>query len=170
MISSSVRIIHINRCLKVNIFRTSYLPSEILWGHRFEQMQLYRKDNNKFEINFSAFHSTYEVDTPLKSARDIELDDRRKELERRQVRWSIDYWSLYFLLNPVGDYVGWCEKERNFINQPESNKCYWRVSSCSGLERFIDFYFRCDGSLTPPSEKNHMNICKGDSKASTLQL
>jgi len=46
-------------------------------------MQLYRKDNNKFEINFSAFHSTYEVDTPLKSARDIELDDRRKELERR---------------------------------------------------------------------------------------
>ena len=38
--------------------RTSYLPCEILWGHRFEQMQLYRKDNNKFEINFSAFHST----------------------------------------------------------------------------------------------------------------
>merc|ERR1712013_854784 len=34
--------------------RTSYLPNEILWGHRFEQMQLYRKDNNKFEINFSA--------------------------------------------------------------------------------------------------------------------
>ena len=49
------------------------------------QMQLYRKDNNKFEINFSAFHSTYEVDTPLKSARDIELEDKRIELERRQV-------------------------------------------------------------------------------------
>ena len=75
----------------MNIFRTSYLPSEILWGQRFKQMQLYCKDNNKFEINFSAFHSTYEVDTPLKSAKDIELDDRRKELERRQVRWSIDY-------------------------------------------------------------------------------
>merc|ERR1719167_950827 len=70
--------------------RTSYLPSEILWGHRFEQMQLYRKDNNKFEINFSAFHSTYEVDTPLKSARDIELDDRRKELERRQLEIMLD--------------------------------------------------------------------------------
>merc|ERR1719369_700716 len=62
--------------------RTSYLPNEILWGHRFEQMQLYRKDNNKFEINFSAFHSTYEVDTPMHSARQLDLDDRRKELER----------------------------------------------------------------------------------------
>ena len=51
--------------------RTSYLPSEILWGHRFEQMQLYRKDNNKFEINFSAFHSTYEVLTPECCARQL---------------------------------------------------------------------------------------------------
>jgi potassium inwardly-rectifying channel subfamily J len=29
--------------------RTSYLPGEILWGHRFEPMMLYRKDNNKFQ-------------------------------------------------------------------------------------------------------------------------
>jgi len=118
--------------------RTSYLPSEILWGHRFEQMQLYRKDNNKFEINFSAFHSTYEVDTPLKSARDIELDDRRKELERRQ---------LEIMLDDVR------KKELLSTNQ----------SPINAIEG-------CDGSLTPPSEKNHMNICKGDSKASTLQL
>ena len=54
-------------------FRTSFLPSEILWGHRFETMLLYRKDNNKFLINFSAFNSTYEVDTPLWSAK--MLDD-----------------------------------------------------------------------------------------------
>jgi len=52
--------------------RTSYLPSEILWGQRFEPMLLYRKDNNKFQINFSAFHSTYEVDTPLCSGRDLD--------------------------------------------------------------------------------------------------
>merc|ERR1719167_1064430 len=118
--------------------RTSYLPSEILWGHRFEQMQLYRKDNNKFEINFSAFHSTYEVDTPLKSARDIELDDRRKELERRQ---------LEIMLDDVR------KKEILSTNQ----------SPINAIEG-------CDGSLTPPSEKNHINVCKGDSKASTLQL
>ena len=57
-----------------------------MWGHRFEQMQLYRKDNNKFEINFSAFHSTYEVDTPLHSARQMDEEERQKEVEVKQVR------------------------------------------------------------------------------------
>ena len=62
------------------MFRTSYLPCEILWGHRFEQMQLYRKDNNRFEINFSAFHSTYEVETPRYSARHLQhLHTRERE-------------------------------------------------------------------------------------------
>merc|ERR1719244_1926437 len=53
--------------------RTSYLPSEILWGHRFESMMLYRQDHNNFQINFSAFHSTYEVDTPVCSARTLQM-------------------------------------------------------------------------------------------------
>jgi len=52
--------------------RTSYLPSEILWGHRFESMLLYRKEHKKFQVNFSAFHSTYEVDTPICSAKTLE--------------------------------------------------------------------------------------------------
>jgi hypothetical protein len=52
--------------------RTSYLPHEILWGHRFEPMMLYRRDHNKYQVNFSAFHSTYEVDTPICSS--YELD------------------------------------------------------------------------------------------------
>ena len=49
-------------------------------------MQLYRKDNNKFEINFSAFHSTYEVDTPMHSARQLDEQERQREIEVMQVR------------------------------------------------------------------------------------
>ena len=49
-------------------------------------MQLYRKDNNKFEINFSAFHSTYEVDTPMHSARQLDEQERQREIEVIQVR------------------------------------------------------------------------------------
>lgn len=30
--------------------RTSYLPDEILWGHRFETMMLYRRDHNKYQV------------------------------------------------------------------------------------------------------------------------
>ena len=43
-----------------------------MWGHRFESMMLYRRDHNNFHINFSAFHSTYEVDTPTCNARTLE--------------------------------------------------------------------------------------------------
>eukprot|EP00092_Neocalanus_flemingeri_P017393 GFUD01018814.1.p1 GENE.GFUD01018814.1~~GFUD01018814.1.p1 ORF type:complete len:458 (-),score=105.23 GFUD01018814.1:97-1470(-) len=69
--------------------RTSYLPNEILWGHRFEQLQLYRQDNNKFEINFSAFHSTYEVDIPPHSARQLDQTERTRESGRKQMENSI---------------------------------------------------------------------------------
>jgi len=59
--------------------RSSYLPNEIKWGQRFEQMLLYRKDQNKYQVNFSAFHSMYDVETPLCSARDLDrfLQEKR---------------------------------------------------------------------------------------------
>jgi len=53
--------------------KTSYLPSEIFWGHRFEGMTLYRRDNKKYQVNFAAFHSTYEVDTPSCSAKELDM-------------------------------------------------------------------------------------------------
>jgi hypothetical protein len=63
-------------CLSLKLYyshrRTSYLPNEILWGHRFESMILYRRDHNNFHINFSAFHGTYEVDTPTCTARTLD--------------------------------------------------------------------------------------------------
>jgi len=65
--------------------RTSYLPNEILWGHRFEQMQIYRKDRNKFEINFSAFHSTYEVACPSHSAKELDLLEKPRESKIKKV-------------------------------------------------------------------------------------
>lgn len=65
--------------------RTSYLPNEILWGHRFEQMQIYRKDRNKFEINFSAFHSTYEVDTTSQSAKELDQMEKPRETKLQKV-------------------------------------------------------------------------------------
>ena len=33
--------------------RTSYLPNEILWGHRFEPMMVYRRENNKYQATIS---------------------------------------------------------------------------------------------------------------------
>lgn len=52
--------------------RTSYLPNEILWGHRFESMLLFRRDQNRYQVNFSAFHSTFEHPTPTISAKQLD--------------------------------------------------------------------------------------------------
>lgn len=58
--------------------RSSYLPTEILWGHRFDHIVSFRKDTGEYEVNYNAFNNTYEVDTPLCSAK--QLDEVRAEL------------------------------------------------------------------------------------------
>ncbi|KAJ8892253.1 hypothetical protein PR048_004833 [Dryococelus australis] len=52
--------------------RSSYLPNEILWGHRFEPVVEYNKERQGYEVNYSKFNDTQLVDTPLCSARDLE--------------------------------------------------------------------------------------------------
>uniref|UniRef100_A0A3B3SJM8 ATP-sensitive inward rectifier potassium channel 14 n=1 Tax=Paramormyrops kingsleyae TaxID=1676925 RepID=A0A3B3SJM8_9TELE len=50
--------------------RSSYLASEILWGHRFEPVLFERK--NCYEVDYSHFHCTYEIpSTPICSAKDL---------------------------------------------------------------------------------------------------
>ncbi|XP_063234501.1 ATP-sensitive inward rectifier potassium channel 12-like isoform X2 [Bacillus rossius redtenbacheri] len=56
--------------------RSSYLPNEILWGHRFEPLVTFRKDTGEYEVDYSLFNNTYEVDTPLCSAKT--LDELRR--------------------------------------------------------------------------------------------
>ncbi|KHJ90275.1 inward rectifier potassium channel [Oesophagostomum dentatum] len=55
--------------------RTSYLPSEILWGKRFEKLVHYKKENGQYNIDFCKFHNVYSVKTPSCSAK--ELDELR---------------------------------------------------------------------------------------------
>uniref|UniRef100_A0A3Q2DX21 ATP-sensitive inward rectifier potassium channel 14 n=1 Tax=Cyprinodon variegatus TaxID=28743 RepID=A0A3Q2DX21_CYPVA len=50
--------------------RSSYLASEILWGHRFEPVLFERK--NGYQVDYSFFHRTYEIpNTPSCSAREL---------------------------------------------------------------------------------------------------
>uniref|UniRef100_A0A8C5RLA4 Potassium inwardly rectifying channel subfamily J member 14 n=1 Tax=Laticauda laticaudata TaxID=8630 RepID=A0A8C5RLA4_LATLA len=58
--------------------RSSYLPSELLWGHRFEPVLFER--HGHYEVDYQHFHRTYEVPgTPACSA---------KELSQRKYRVS----------------------------------------------------------------------------------
>ncbi|XP_070811550.1 LOW QUALITY PROTEIN: ATP-sensitive inward rectifier potassium channel 12-like [Pituophis catenifer annectens] len=50
--------------------RSSYLSSEILWGHRFEPVLF--EEKNQYKWDYSHFHKTYEVpSTPCCSAKDL---------------------------------------------------------------------------------------------------
>lgn len=60
--------------------RSSYLPSEILWGHRFDPLVTFKKETGEYEVDYSLFNNTYEVDTPLCSAKAI--DDLKKAQDK----------------------------------------------------------------------------------------
>ncbi|XP_058455996.1 G protein-activated inward rectifier potassium channel 3 isoform X4 [Malaya genurostris] len=61
--------------------RSSYLPSEILWGHRFESVVTFKRDTGEYEVDYTMFNNTYEVDTPLCSARQLSIV--KKELKKQ---------------------------------------------------------------------------------------
>src|SRR6218665_290162 len=52
--------------------RTSYLPDEILWGHRFEHLVTFQKESGQYLIDYSRFHWTAPIDMPRCSAKDME--------------------------------------------------------------------------------------------------
>jgi hypothetical protein len=62
--------------------RSSYLPSEVLWGHRFEPLVSFKKDTGEYEVDYSLFNNTYEVDTPLCSAK--ALDDLKSAQQQQR--------------------------------------------------------------------------------------
>ncbi|KAK4028274.1 hypothetical protein OUZ56_017554 [Daphnia magna] len=63
--------------------RSSYLPSEIKCGHRFEPLVSFRNDTGQYAVDYSLFNSTSEVDPPLCSSRD--LDELKKLRDENQL-------------------------------------------------------------------------------------
>ncbi len=49
--------------------RTSYLPSEVLWGQTLAPLEISRKETGKQAIDYSRFHETITCDMPEISAK-----------------------------------------------------------------------------------------------------
>ncbi|XP_076004831.1 G protein-activated inward rectifier potassium channel 3 [Genypterus blacodes] len=64
--------------------RSSYLAEEVQWGHRFSPMMSLAE--GFFDIDYGAFHHTFEVDTPSVSARELSLAAARLDAH---LYWSI---------------------------------------------------------------------------------
>ncbi|XP_045497319.1 G protein-activated inward rectifier potassium channel 3-like isoform X3 [Colias croceus] len=52
--------------------RSSYTTSEIMWGHRFVPLVSYNRERQGYEVDYSKFDETTQVDTPLCSAKELD--------------------------------------------------------------------------------------------------
>lgn len=69
--------------------RSSYLPSEIYWGRRFEQLVGYKKDTGEFRVDYSKFNGTYEVPTPTCSAKQLDIDAKSAPSAKNSITSSL---------------------------------------------------------------------------------
>lgn len=49
--------------------RSSYMDTEVLWGHRFTPVLTLEKDF--YEVDYNSFHNTYETNTPACCAKEL---------------------------------------------------------------------------------------------------
>ncbi|XP_046959505.1 G protein-activated inward rectifier potassium channel 3-like isoform X7 [Vanessa cardui] len=52
--------------------RSSYTTSELMWGHRFVPLVTYNRERQGYEVDYSKFEETTQVDTPLCSAKELD--------------------------------------------------------------------------------------------------
>ena len=60
--------------------RTSYLPGEIMWGHRLNSLITSVRYNNRFQIDYTRFHNTVPVIMGEQSAEKYEKGKTRRKL------------------------------------------------------------------------------------------
>lgn len=51
--------------------RSSFLPTEVLWGHKFNEVLEYNRDMQVYEIDHTKFNETTPVETPMCSAAEL---------------------------------------------------------------------------------------------------
>lgn len=66
--------------------RTSYVSSEILWGHRFFPLVSYNKVKQGYQIDYSKFEETSQINTPLCSAKELDEFYKCQEENERNLR------------------------------------------------------------------------------------
>ena len=80
--------------------RSSYLPNEILWGHRYQNMMSYNKKKGIYQVDCSNLNAVMQDDTPRISAKQAD-EKRRLEAKRlAQLRRKISAISQSSLKTP----------------------------------------------------------------------
>lgn len=80
--------------------RTSYVSSEILWGHRFYPLVSYNKVKQGYQIDYSKFEETSQINTPLCSAKELDEFYKCQEENERNLRDIEDSMALRMAAAP----------------------------------------------------------------------
>lgn len=125
--------------------RSSYLPTEILWGHRFEHVVTFRKETGEYEVDYTLFNNTYEVDTPLCSSK--QLDEVRAELHSPHgLGTMMTRWKLFGMENVT---------EKHLISE--------RLCSAGLLPRVSSA-----ASIDPPSDESAESVGRLQMRAGSI--
>ena len=119
--------------------RTSYIPSEILWGHRFSSHLISpHEDNEHLKIDYREFNTTYAVlDTPTCSAR--ELDQLREDgLDFKSRKISVSETIKFDEVSPVAQQFSQ-SKINGYENEKNSNLKRPKLSRSSSPPRILRF-------------------------------
>ena len=87
--------------------RTSYLPREIMWGHKLAPLLNYQKCNGKYNIDYTQFNQVRPVDTQELSAKEM------KELKSRRMSTRSTHSHIHKHFLPQVDTVNEMEEEVN---------------------------------------------------------
>lgn len=126
--------------------RTSYLPSEIFWGHRLTPLVTYQKENGQYKIDYSEFDKTIPITMPECSA---------KELSKREIDadGNSQYLSAEYPLTFTASWVTSQKPQRTPIplrkrffrkssKQPELPTINGQTNALNGLSTALDGFAR----------------------------
>jgi len=130
--------------------RSSYLPNEILWGHRYQNMMTYNKKKGIYTVDCSNLNAVMQDDTPRISAK--QADERRRLEAKRlsQLRRKISAISQNSLMSPTA-------KLSVFNNQRNMNKAH---SLCdNGAGRWNDEGISASVTTSTICDKSEIDNC-----------
>lgn len=70
--------------------RSSYIPPEIMWGHKFAELLNFNEYWAEYKVDFSKFHKTVPSKIPLCSARQYREYDPKNPLRRNVLSFVVD--------------------------------------------------------------------------------
>jgi hypothetical protein len=149
--------------------RTSYLPSEILWGHRLAPLLTYQKENGQYRIDYTQFHAVEPVKMPECSAQQLAADGRRALSEDNE---DDDHDPVYFT-TPAVKFLSASYGRQGIIRRMRTS--LQRRRNRSRLDMISDSSLAIDGiSKLPASddvtETDRSAICNGDDSTGETSL